>query len=83
MQSSTVEDTVKAIRNNLQVGDLCPVCMRKIESALPTDLDLQRRLAPLERAREEARIIYRNDKDRYDRLVAEIVAESEQLRRKK
>ena len=83
MQSRTVEDTVKAIRNNLQVGDICPVCMREIESALPTDLDLQRRLAPLESACKEARIIYSNDKDRHDRLVAEIVAESDQLRRQK
>lgn len=82
-QSRTVEDTVKAIRNNLQVGDICPVCMREIESALPTDIDLQKRLAPLESACEEARILYRNDKERYDHLVAEIVAESEQLRRQK
>mgnify|MGYP002520539345 FL=1 len=83
MQSRTVEDTVKAIRNNLQVGDICPVCMRTIESALPTDLDLQKRLAPLESACEEARILYRNDKERYDRLVAETGAESDQLRKLK
>ncbi len=83
MQSRTVEDTVKTIRNNLQVGDICPVCMREIESALPTDIDLQKRLAPLESACEEARILYRNDKERYDRLVAETGAESDQLRRQK
>ncbi len=83
MQSRMVEDTVKAIRNNLQVGDICPVCMRKIESALPTDLDLRKRLAPLECACEEARIIYRNDKDRYDRLVAETGAEADQLQNRK
>ena len=81
--SMTVEDTVKAIRNNLQVGDICPVCMREIESALPTDLELRKRLAPMESACEEARIIYRNDKECYDRLVAEIVAESEQLQKRK
>lgn len=83
MQSRTVEDTVKAIRNNLQVSDICPVCMRKIESALPTDLDLQTRLAPFESACEEARILYRNDKERYDRIMAEIVAETDQLNRQK
>ena len=83
MQSMMVEDTVKAIRNNLHVGDICPVCMRKIESALPTDLDLRKRLAPLESACEEARTQYRNDKERYDRLVAETGAESEQLRKQK
>lgn len=83
MQSRTVEDTVKAIRNNLQVGDICPVCMREIESALPTDLDLQKRLAPLMSMCEETRILYRNDKDRYDRLVAETGAESDQLRKQK
>ena len=81
--SMTVEDTVKAIRNNLQVGDICPVCMREIESALPTDLELRKRLAPMESACEEARIIYRNDKECYDRLVAEIGAESEQLQKQK
>ena len=81
--SMTVEDTVKAIRNNLQVGDVCPVCMREIESALPTDLELRKRLAPMESACEEARIIYRNDKECYDRLVAETKAESEQLRKQK
>lgn len=83
LQSRTVEDTVKAIRNNLQVGDICPVCMREIESALPTDLDLRKRLAPLESACEEARIIYQNDKDCYDRLVAETDVEADQLRTRK
>ena len=79
-QSLTLKDVVKSIRNDLKVGDYCPVCMRRIESALPTDLDLAGRLAPLREAAEEAGNLYETTKCGYDSLVAGITAESGRLK---
>ena len=53
--SSAVENFIGDIRNRLKVGDVCPVCMREITAALPSDSEVEARVAPVREAWEKAR----------------------------
>lgn len=56
--SSAVENFIGDIRNKLKVGEVCPVCMREITTALPSDAEVAERVAPVKKAWDEAREAY-------------------------
>lgn len=53
--SQSMSDWCRRIRSELSVGDVCPVCSRRIEHALGSDDEILRALEPLRLAVDEAR----------------------------
>ncbi|MDE6131414.1 MAG: SMC family ATPase, partial [Muribaculaceae bacterium] len=49
------EQWVESCRHKLQTGDMCPVCLRVIESSLPSDKEVyERNIYPVEKAHADA-----------------------------
>ena len=82
-QSDTVDKFASALRSKLQIGDTCPVCRQKIESALPLETELAALVAPLQEAYEKAETAYRNLAENKVKLEAEIATESKAYGRDK
>ena len=71
------------IRNHLKVGEICPVCMREITDALPSDAEVAERLRPLREAADTARETYESRKKELDTLEATIRVEESTLTERK
>lgn len=73
-QRDTVDKFAKTLRLKLQVGDTCPICRQKIESAIPCEDELSELVAALQKSYDEAEVAYRKLLDRKKEVEAEIKA---------
>ena len=80
VMKETAED-VELIRSSLSVGCTCPVCLQKIEKALPTDEQLKERQKRLKKPYEDAQAAYDGKNVELTKLGAEIKAEERVLSR--
>lgn len=78
-QKDTVDKFASALRQKLQIGDVCPVCQQKINSALPHEDDLKNLVKNLEKAYTEAEKEYNKLVDNKNRLKAEIKSEQQSI----
>ena len=74
-----VKDYVATLRRTLSAGDTCPVCLRRIENALPTDADVEARLRPLEEQWNEARTTFETEQTRLMGTESRIAADRKSL----
>lgn len=74
-QKDTVDKFASALRQKLQIGDVCPVCQQKINSALPHEEDLENLVKNLEKAYTDAEKEYNGLVDKKNKLDAEIKSE--------
>ena len=75
----SVRDVVGDIRNRLKVGDVCPVCMREVTTALPSDEEVRERLAPLEKAFDNVKGEYEAARSELDSLKATVAVSERAL----
>lgn len=74
-QKDSVNKFATTLRNKLSVGDTCPVCGQRIESALPQEEELQALVSGLQKACDEATRSLEEIISKKNRLDAEIKAE--------
>ena len=78
-----VKDYVATLRRTLSVGDTCPVCLRRIENALPTDADVETRLRPLEEKWNEAKTAFETEHTRLIGMESGIESDRKSLKDRK
>ena len=75
-QSDTVDKFALTLRTKLQVGDICPVCLQEIKSALPREEELAALVGGLKEAYDDAEKEHKKLVDAKVKLDAEIKSES-------
>ena len=80
-QKDTINKFAKIIRARLNLGDDCPVCRQKVNSALPHEEELDKWVEALKDAFEEAERDYKKIENEKNKLEAEIKTEEEAIRR--
>lgn len=76
-QQDTVDKFAAALRQKLQVGDICPVCRQEIRSVLPGEEELRQLVSGLKTAHEDAKKIYDDQVAAKNTLDAEIKVEKQ------
>lgn len=61
--SQSMSDWSRRMRSVLGVGDVCPVCRRRIEQTFESDDEIERALLPLKEAMEESRRLHQQAAD--------------------
>lgn len=80
-QSMTINEFANTLRQELKVGDICPICRQTIVSELPHEEELAALVGGLKNAYDEAEKEYKRLYDAKVKLDAEIKSESESLKR--
>lgn len=75
-QSNTVSKFAKTLRANLHVGDVCPICRQRIETAIPHEEELAALVGEMEKAYKEAEQELKGLVDAKLKLEAEIKSET-------
>lgn len=80
-QKDTIAGFAKTMRQKLLIGDTCPVCQQKIQSAIPHESELELLVHQLETTCNEAETRHQQLLQRKNKLEAEILAEQGTLDR--
>jgi exonuclease SbcC len=80
-QKDTVDTFAATLRAKLQIGDTCPVCRQRIESALPNEEDLKKLVSDLQKELDTAEQELKGLTDKRHELEATIKAETDALSR--
>ncbi|MBQ3930462.1 MAG: hypothetical protein II708_05885 [Paludibacteraceae bacterium] len=80
-QKDTVDKFAATLRAKLQIGDTCPVCRQRIESALPNEEDLKKLVSDLQEELETAEQELNGLANVKNKLEATIKAEANALSR--
>ena len=78
-QKDTIDKFASALRQKLQIGDVCPVCQQKISSALPHEEELKKIVDNLQEAFTTAEKEYNALVDNKNKLEAEIKSEQNNI----
>lgn len=78
-QKDTIDKFASALRQKLQIGDVCPVCQQKINSALPHEEELKKIVDNLQEAFTTAEKEYNALVDNKNKLEAEIKSEQNNI----
>ena len=78
-QKDTIDKFASALRQKLQIGDVCPVCQQKISSALPHEEELKKIVDNLQEAFTTAEKEYNALMDDKNKLEAEIKSEQHNI----
>ena len=78
-QKDTIDKFASALRQKLQIGDVCPVCQQKISSALPHEEELKKIVDNLQEAFTTAEKEYNALVDDKNKLEAEIKSEQNNI----
>lgn len=73
-QKDSVDKFAKNLRQTLRVGDICPVCLQKIENSLPIEEELSKIVNALKENYETAKKDYETAQQEFNKLLAEIEA---------
>lgn len=71
-QKDSVEKFAKTLRQTLKIGDICPVCLQKIESSLPKEEELSEIVNTLKQNYESEKQNYETVQKEFNKLSAEI-----------
>ena len=74
-QKDSVDKFAKTLRQSLKVGDICPVCLQKIENSLPIEEELFATVTLLKENYETAKKNYDSIQQEINSLSASIAAE--------
>ena len=77
-----VDNLVVDIRSQLKVGEICPVCMREITDAIPSNEAIEEHVAPVRRAFEEAKQKYEKSLGQFNAINAKFNSDSSALKRR-
>lgn len=78
-QKDTIDKFASALRQRLQIGDVCPVCQQKINNALPNEEDLKNLVENLKKAYTDAEDKYNELKTAKNKLDADIKSEQHSI----
>lgn len=71
----TIDKWAKSMRHKLHVGDKCPVCQQVVQAFPPTEAALMEMYNEVNNKYNEAKRLYEEQSQQYNRLVAEVKAE--------
>lgn len=80
-QRNTVDKFAKALRSNLKVGDICPVCCQEVKATFPHEEELLALFDDLKKAYDETEKEYNDLVNEKVKLDAEIKAETKAYER--
>lgn len=71
-QKDTIDKFAKTLRSKLHIGEMCPVCLQKVETELPHEEELSALVLGLQKAYDDAEKEYKKLNDTKIKLEAEI-----------
>lgn len=82
-QKDTIDKFAKTLRSKLHIGEMCPVCLQKVETELPHEEELSALVLGLQKAYDDAEKEYKKLNDTKIKLEAEIKSETQSYNQEK